>query len=93
MPVDHNPCNASPGMPFCKLKVVQLYAHSDMADRRAARGGALAAILNQSGTADLGNWAEPGLAQKPEFLANSRNNGRHEETRTPDLYRVNLQLT
>jgi hypothetical protein len=22
MPVDRNPCNASPGMPFCKLKVV-----------------------------------------------------------------------
>jgi len=38
MSVDHNPCNASTGMPFCKLKVVQLYAQSDMADRRAAQG-------------------------------------------------------
>jgi hypothetical protein len=51
MPVDHNPCNASPGMPFCKLKVVQLYAHVDLADRRAAQGEALAAIVNQPGTA------------------------------------------
>jgi len=51
MPVDHDPCNPSPGMPFCKLKAVQLYAQSDMADRRAAQGRALAAILNQSGRA------------------------------------------
>ena len=68
-----------------------IYTHAMEDTKLAAQGQMLAAIFRQEPNGGK-LTGENGLAGFREFPLSDRRNGRHEETRTPDLYRVNLFL-
>jgi hypothetical protein len=71
---------------LANLNMLSYYTHGFKADKLEAQG----AVWESSFGGQIGSWNRQAKPQPPQAI---KINGRHEETRTPDLYRVNLART